>query len=375
MTKQAIREGFEQLRPGEQLRAARGGRPLALRGRLARRHERDPRRHDPRPRLGRRRRLARPRPDADAGADRQARARDPGVRPRAVLARPRHVRGAEPRGYEGLWFEGDETRICKDGDARRRDRRRRSPARTATVENGRAQGADRARAAPLRPDARSSATRTAASASRRAARCRPRSRSTRTRRRSPTRARAPATSRATWSPSSSRPPRRSRRSPSTRRRRATCSARAAAARPRRQRREGRRPPRDHPDRRRARPRDVLATTSAASSTWSPSRFLAVFHPPARYARTTVVTRGRGASASARAARSRSRPAGAASTASRPTSRGAQDEDDAEGGELPRLEQGKTIRCVEAVESRPRRRGRRRATPRRRCSRRWRRPAS
>ncbi len=44
MTKQAIKDGFEKLRPGERAGAPRGGRALAQRGRLARRHERDPRR-------------------------------------------------------------------------------------------------------------------------------------------------------------------------------------------------------------------------------------------------------------------------------------------------------------------------------------------
>ena len=156
MTKQAIRDGFDQLRPGDAAAAARVGRPRALRGRLARRHERDPRRDDPRPRLGRRRRLARPRPDADARDHRSARARDPGVRPRAVLARPRDF---DPR-YEGLWFDpikaddkdtptGQETWLKEAERAEeivdeglRQDRHRRV---------GRAQGAVRARAAPLRP--------------------------------------------------------------------------------------------------------------------------------------------------------------------------------------------------------------------------------
>ncbi len=64
MTKQAIREGFEQLRPGRAAAPARGRRALPLRGGLARRNERDPRRDHPRPRVGRRRRLARPRADA-----------------------------------------------------------------------------------------------------------------------------------------------------------------------------------------------------------------------------------------------------------------------------------------------------------------------
>ena len=81
MTKTAIRDGFEQLRPGDAATAARVGRPSALRSRLARRHERDPRRDHPRPRVGRRRRLAGPRADPDARDHRRPRARDPGLRP------------------------------------------------------------------------------------------------------------------------------------------------------------------------------------------------------------------------------------------------------------------------------------------------------
>ncbi len=77
---------------------ARGGCTVALRGRLDRRHERDARCDDPRPRLGRRRRLARPCADADAGDAREARARDPGVRGGAVLARARRVPAAATRG-------------------------------------------------------------------------------------------------------------------------------------------------------------------------------------------------------------------------------------------------------------------------------------
>jgi hypothetical protein len=92
MTKQAIREGFEKLRPG----VPRGCGSFALGGGLARRHERDPRGDDSRPRLGRRCRLARPRADAHTRVDRQSRARDPGVRPRAVPPHPRHVPAALP---------------------------------------------------------------------------------------------------------------------------------------------------------------------------------------------------------------------------------------------------------------------------------------
>ncbi len=77
------------------------------------------------------------------------------------------------------------------------------------------------------------------------------------------------------------------------------------------------------------------------------RFLAVFHPPARYARTTVVTAVEG---------ERFRTRGKVTldpgwrrvygldleeAAARPR------DEDAEGGELPRLVQGMTVRCVEA----------------------------
>ena len=124
---------------------ARGRRALALGGRLARRHERHARSDDPRPRVGRRRRLARPRADADAGAAGQARARDPGVRPRAVLARPRRVRPSLP----GSVVRGRRD-AAEGGEARRRDRREGlGQGRPGRV--GRAQGAVRARAAPLRP--------------------------------------------------------------------------------------------------------------------------------------------------------------------------------------------------------------------------------
>ena len=80
------------------------------------------------------------------------------------------------------------------------------------------------------------------------------------------------------------------------------------------------------------------------------RFLAVFHPPARYARTTVVTDVEGE-------RFRTRgkvtlEAGwrgvygleADDTAQR---QGEESEADAEGGELPLLEQGQRVRCVKA----------------------------
>ena len=77
---------------GQRARAARGRGALALRGRLARGHERDARGDDPRPRrLRQHRGLARPRADADARDPRAAREGDPGLRADAVLARRRDV--------------------------------------------------------------------------------------------------------------------------------------------------------------------------------------------------------------------------------------------------------------------------------------------
>ena len=94
MTKAAMREAFENLRgPPTSYALARGRRALALGGRLDRRHERHARGDDPPALLVRRRRVARPRADADARDHRPPRGGDPRVRARAVLARRRDVRG------------------------------------------------------------------------------------------------------------------------------------------------------------------------------------------------------------------------------------------------------------------------------------------
>ena len=91
-------------------------------------------------------------------------------------------------------------------------------------------------------------------------------------------------------------------------------------------------------------------TSAASSTWSP----AASWPSSTRRRATPARRSSRSSrrsASARAARSRSRPAGAASTgcSPRPTSRPRRQDEEGENesAELPPLEQGQTIKCAEA----------------------------
>jgi DNA topoisomerase III len=81
------------------------------------------------------------------------------------------------------------------------------------------------------------------------------------------------------------------------------------------------------------------------------RFLAVFHPPARYARTTVVTlveeerfRTRGKVTLEAGWRG---VYGLEADADKQR----QDEEDAEGGELPALEQGQKVRCVTAESER------------------------
>ncbi len=278
----------------------------------------------------------------------------------------------DPR-YEGLWFEGDEVRL-KDGERADGDRREGLRQGRASSSRSSARSSPSARRSST-TSPRSSATRTAASASPRAARSRPRSRCTRARRRSPTRARARASSRATSSRSSSRRPPRCSRSRST-------PAPPASSLGLEQLPLGRvvndAKVDDHhaiiptdvahdlhsftPDERRI--FDLIAR-----------RFLAVFHPPARYAAHDRRHRGRGRAlphprqgharrrlARCLRARGRRRPA---ALRTRRTRRAASCR--------------RSSRARRSRASRPRasarRRSRRRATPRRRCSRRWRRPAS
>jgi len=73
--------GLREAAPGDPDAVARGSRTVPLGSGLARRDECDARRDDPRSGLGRRRRLTRPRADADARDDREAGARDSSVRP------------------------------------------------------------------------------------------------------------------------------------------------------------------------------------------------------------------------------------------------------------------------------------------------------
>ena len=168
MTKRAITEAFEQpaRRRGDE--AARGRRALALRGRLARGHERHARGVDPAARRVRRRRLARPRPDADARPRRPPRGGDPRVQARAVLA----GRGAASRPTRRAPLRRPLHR--RQAPARRRTR----PPRSSTAVEGkpgddhqaREEGGDASSPSSSTTSPRSSATPTRCTASRRAAR-------------------------------------------------------------------------------------------------------------------------------------------------------------------------------------------------------------
>ena len=132
-----------------------------------------------------------------------------------------------------------------------------------------------------------------------------------------------------------------------RRRALRARPRPAAARPSRQRREGRRPPRDHPDRHRPRRLALFTPDERRIFDLVARRFLAVFHPPARYARTTVVTE-----VESERFRTRGKVTleagwrgvyGVEADQTRPK----QDEDAEGEGELPELKQGQEVRCVQA----------------------------
>ncbi len=372
MTKQAIREGFEKLRPGEQMRALEAAARsrseadwlVGMNATRAATHSR--------PRVGRRRRLARPGADADARDDRQARARDPGVRRRAVLARARRP---SSRRYQGSGSRATRRASSATPSARRRDRRQGlRQGRRRRV--GRAQGAVRERAAPLRPDL-APARREPPLRLQRAPHAAGRA--------EPLRGQEGDHLPAHVVPLPLRRPRpaaeadrrdAAARSPTTRRRAQFVLALAELPL---ERVVNDAKVTDHhaiiptdiehdvadfsPDERRI--FDLVAR-----------RFLAVFHPPARYAAHDGRHRGRGASASARAARSRSRPAGAASTASSPDAEKIAARTRRPTSDASCRRSSRARRCAASTpRSRRRRRSRRRATPRRRCSRRWRPPAS
>ena len=86
------------------------------------------------------------------------------------------------------------------------------------------------------------------------------------------------------------------------------------------------------------------------------RFLAVFHPPARYARTTVVTEVEGERFRTRGKITLEAGWRGVYGLEADEERKTDDETEAESGELPRLEQGQTVRCAaaeaEAKETKP-----------------------
>jgi DNA topoisomerase-3 len=76
------------------------------------------------------------------------------------------------------------------------------------------------------------------------------------------------------------------------------------------------------------------------------RFLAVFHPPARYARTTVITEVEGESFRTRG--KLTLEAGWRGVYGlEPDAEKQSEDEDSEGGELPKLEEGQTVRCLGA----------------------------
>jgi DNA topoisomerase III len=81
------------------------------------------------------------------------------------------------------------------------------------------------------------------------------------------------------------------------------------------------------------------------------RFLAVFHPPARYARTTVVTLVEDERFRTRGKVTLDAGWRGVYGLEADADRQRQDEEDAEGGELPSLEQGQKVRCAEAESER------------------------
>ena len=139
MTKQGDRaRRSSSLRPGEEMKPLEAAARSRSEADWVVGHERHPRGLDPPARRLRRRRLARPRPDADARAGRPPRGGDPRLQARAVLARRgRASRPPGERHYSGRYMGGkriaeDEAAAiveAVDGQARRRSpssRRRRS---------------------------------------------------------------------------------------------------------------------------------------------------------------------------------------------------------------------------------------------------------
>ena len=270
MTTAAIKDAFGHLRPRDGVRAARAGRPLALGGGLDRRHERHARGHDPAALVVRRRRLARPRADPDAGDPRPPRGGDPRLQARAVLARRRAASSppaASPAGATTAASTPAPSRGCKTAAeaeaivAAVRDQ----PGEITKLET-----TTKKERAPLLYDLTSlqreantrfgfSARRTLAAAQRlyeeHKALTYPRTNSRF----------LPGDMVAELKPTAALVGAQREYAQG---RRLRHRARRAAARPRGQRRQGHRPPRDHPDQRRASRRQDERRRPARSTTWS-----------------------------------------------------------------------------------------------------------
>ncbi len=141
MTNAAMSEALGVAAPGGGVRAARAGGPLALGGRLDRRHERHARGHDPAAQLLRRRRLAGARADAHARDRGPPRGGDQGLQARALLAGRRDVRCADGAEQAGAGSGERST-----AGATTRPRARRASKRAAHRHRGGGPGDRRARA-------------------------------------------------------------------------------------------------------------------------------------------------------------------------------------------------------------------------------------
>ena len=261
------------LRPGAELARLEAGRPLTLGGRLDRRHERDARGDDPAALVVRRRRLARARADADARDPRPPRGGDPRLQARAVLARRRELRAGRRAGgrarYEGRYHAGAKPRLASAAEAER-DRRGLHRSGRRDHQAREAEQHASARRMLYRPDLACSATRTPASGStaRRTLAAAQRLYEEHKALTYPRTNSRYLTSDMVGGDQADRPARR--RAHGVRGRGdVRARPRRAAARARRRRLEGDRPPRDHPDERRAAPgRQDGRRRPARSTTWS-----------------------------------------------------------------------------------------------------------
>ena len=268
MTRKAIREAFDHLRPGRRAAATRGCGSLALRGRLARRRQRDPR-GDGQGARARGHGHARPGADADARADGAPGAGDRGLRARAVLDRRCRVRArvgerALPRTLVPRCREQ-----ARGRGRGRRDRRARARPQRARARAAHARAAS-ARAAPVRPHRPAARGRAVARVHRTAHA----PRGAGVLREGPAHLSAHLeplpVERSGRRAARDRRARRSRRTRVPRARRVRAGPGRAAPRADRRRREGDRPPRAHPDGARRTISRRSETMRGASTTWSPA---------------------------------------------------------------------------------------------------------